>query len=143
MSFSRLAGWVPLALCPSLISMAYIALENDLPITAVVAAKGVQHAGEGAEIDDTPFFDPQGRILVPRLLPDDTADARHGRAAKIVGPVQLDKGGQNQGKGQPDRFQITVLPAQPDVVDGGFIRTFGARAPKTRPLMLKWEKSTG
>lgn len=72
-------------------------------------------------MDDLAVFVGERRVLAHGPFADDRVDARHGRAAEVVGPVELDERGQDDRQRQLHGVEGADLPFEPHMVDGGAI----------------------
>ena len=132
-SLGRLAEFEFNGLCAALLNgvvchplkvVVKIGLQDDLTVAAVIAGKGAEHLAQLWRVDDSAVFIGQCGIFAHGALADDGDDAGHGGACKIVLPVELDDGGQQERKRQPDGVCAANLDAKPHMVDAGEVGVF-------------------
>ena len=98
-----------------------VGLKDDLPVSPVILVEGVQHFPEFRGVDDLAVFVGKRRVLAYGSFADDRVDASHGRAAEVVGPVELDERGEDDRQRQLHGVEGADLPFEPHMVDGGAI----------------------
>ena len=101
-----------------------VGLQHDLPKATVVALKGAQHLLELGGVHNLALLVSQRGVFAHGALPNHGDNAGHGRASKIVLPVELDDCRQDDGQRQLDRVRAADDGVKPHMVDAGKIRVF-------------------
>ena len=99
----------------------HVALGNDLAVAAIILVEGLQNPAQEGEVHNFTVFDLQLRILAFGILAHHTGDTCHGGTGKIILPVQLDEGGQDDGHGQLDGMQGAVFHLSLHIKNGGLV----------------------